>query len=382
MMILIIVLVISVLLNLIFIVFDFGPFYWPKIERKINPYKSLNRDWNLRQSIFLEAALKTMYRKKPLMVWKDPRGISEQLFELKHHTSKASFKKYNYPRAFLLYGICEYALVTKDENVLSTLRHCFDKYLDLEGNPTFVIDKVDQSGFGIVAIKLYRVYKEQKYYNFASHIFEYLLNNFEKNNTFLLYRPGQKAWLNDVLGLTIPFLVEYYKLTSIETSILIAKQQVQHFIKSGIDLQTFIPAHGIDLTTNLKIGSANWGRGIGWFYIALKELYDFDGSFKKEYLGLSNTLLNATTEEGLWSQFPGSSNYYDASATITFLYCLPSTTYNLILMLEKLDKYISKGGFIKQTSGDTYGANSYSKTFGLSEFSQGMMLLLLSKHKK
>lgn len=372
----------SILFNIVVIIYDFGPFYTPKIRRKLRPGRSLNRHWDKQEHILADASVQAMKRRKPLMVWHDPRGIAEQLFDLKHHTSRASFRMFNYPRAFLLYGICEYAITTGNTNLLNSLKGEFDKYLNIEGKPTFTLDKVDQSNFGIVAIRLYGKFKEQKYYEFARVIFEDLLKNYDANKTFLLYRQGQNVWLNDVLGLTVPFLMEYYKLTGNEASMLIAKQQMQHFIERGIDEKTFVPAHGIDLTTRLKVGSINWGRGIGWFFIALKALYEFDGSFKTEYFGLTETLLAATNGEGLWSQFPGSSDYFDASTTTMFLYCLPAEEYNLSEMLKKLDKYVTKDGFIKQTSGDTYGANSYSRTFGKSEFSQGMMLLLLSKHKK
>jgi hypothetical protein len=50
-------------------------------------------------------------------------------------------------------------------------------------------------------------------------------------------------------------------------------------------------------------------------------------------------------------------------------------------ILSKLENYINRDGEILQTSGDTYGVNRYSATFGKSELSQGMLLLLLANAK-
>lgn len=46
--------------------------------------------------------------------------------------------------------------------------------------------------------------------------------------------------------------------------------------------------------------------------------------------------------------------------------------------LNSMKNYIAVDGAILQTSGDTYSFNNYSKSFGNSELSQGMLLLILS----
>jgi hypothetical protein len=47
-------------------------------------------------------------------------------------------------------------------------------------------------------------------------------------------------------------------------------------------------------------------------------------------------------------------------------------------VLKLLKKYIAYDGSLLQTSGDTYSLNNYSKSFGKSELSQGLFLLILS----
>lgn len=51
-------------------------------------------------------------------------------------------------------------------------------------------------------------------------------------------------------------------------------------------------------------------------------------------------------------------------------------------ILSMFAKYINEDGEILQTSGDTYAVNRYSATFGKSELSQGILLLLLANAKK
>jgi hypothetical protein len=59
-----------------------------------------------------------------------------------------------------------------------------------------------------------------------------------------------------------------------------------------------------------------------------------------------------------------------------FLYCLkPLDTNNTYL----LNDFISADGYVQQTSGDTYGINNYSKAFGMSDLSQGFLLLILNQ---
>jgi hypothetical protein len=60
---------------------------------------------------------------------------------------------------------------------------------------------------------------------------------------------------------------------------------------------------------------------------------------------------------------------------------LPKEEYTPDKILKQLSNYISKEGFLLQTSGDTERPNSYSKILGKSELSQGVLLLILSRYK-
>lgn len=70
------------------------------------------------------------------------------------------------------------------------------------------------------------------------------------------------------------------------------------------------------------------------------------------------------------------------STTTLFMYNMllnqPFFTKNEAFSL--LSPYIDKEGYILETSGDTYGINNYSQSFGKSELSQGILLLILSTY--
>ena len=68
-----------------------------------------------------------------------------------------------------------------------------------------------------------------------------------------------------------------------------------------------------------------------------------------------------------------------------FLYSfsyLRENNYSRKFILNLFSKYISDDGSLMNTSGDTYWLNKYSESFGYSELSQGMLLLLLSRSKQ
>lgn len=375
-----IILTVSIIVNLIVFCYDFIPFFHDKFKHKFSKEKVISRDLQMFKDEVLTASLKAIKSKKSLMVWKEPKSISERFFNYIIYANGPKYRNLNFPRAFLMQGLSEYLIRNKDnESNLNILKDNFDKLITNTGEPTFTLDIVDQVPLGIVALNLNEVYCDIKYSNFADIVFKMIENNFNENE-IVLYRKNQKIMFYDTIGMIVPFLVKYHISKNNDKALEIAYQQVEFYVKYGVDRNTFIPSHAVHLETKIKLGSSNWGRGIGWYFLGLKELYEFNGSFEKEYKGLSKILLDLKNEDNVWSQFPGSSIETDTSATTMFLYCLPKEAINIDKELINLNKFIDQEGFIEQTSGDTYGANRYSNTFGKSELTQGMLLLLLSKN--
>lgn len=375
-----ILLVLSILLNLLFLIFDVIPYLVPDFKRKFRKYKSEKIDIVDIERKILDVSMEIIKKKKSIMTW-HPSNLYLGFQSRFRGRVSTEFKNYNYPRAYLMYGISDYLIKTKNEVKLAELKHYFDKYyISDNGQSRFIINKVDQAVFGIVALNLYSIYQEDKYKIFASIIFEFIFANYSKNK-IVLYRENTMNELNDTIGMIVPFLVRYYEFLKNPLALEIARNQLAFFVEYGTDRNTYLPSHGINRTSGIKVGSSNWGRGIGWFFIGLKDFYEISGEFKEQYFGLCNTVLQLKNNEDLWGQFPGSDDTFDASSSTLVIYSLPTEEYNTHKVLNLLSKYISKEGFILQTSGDTERPNSYSKAYGKSELSQGVLLLILGKYK-
>lgn len=378
----------SVLFNLLILVIDTIPFLWLLFKRKFLRVKQKEQvmDYKDLEKSLVRSAEKMIKSEKVLMVWNDHRGFTEKAYDYIRNGSNYKFKTYNYPRAYLYYGLSEYYITNKDRKGLDMLKKCFDGLLNDKGVPIFSLDKVDQAPFGLVAITLYKIYKEEKYKLFYTNIYKYLLG-IRDENKIIKYRQesNSQIQLNDLLGMIIPFLVEYYKITLDLNALEIAKAQLHYYIKYGVDKDTFIPAHGINMHSKIKTGSINWGRGIGWYLLGLASYHSITSEYMYELNGIFESLNKLKTKDNLFSQFPGSNNIFDASTSTMFLYAfsfLKNSKMDKYEILKLFSPYIDKNGKITNTSGDTYGLNSYSQSFGYSELSQGVLLLLLSKTVK
>lgn len=364
---------------------DTVPFLLPKIKRKLKIDSKINSKNPIEiEEKIVDAAMKMVKSPKVTMVWSEYGSITKWIFEYLRCGKNSQFRKFNYPRAFLFFGLIRYYISRNDRDKVGEIKKAFDKLLTPDGKPTFNLDKVDQVPFGITAIELYRIYNENKYKVFFENLYQFLFQRKDING-LVFYRKGQQNQLNDLIGMVVPFLVEYYRITNNAEALIIAKKQLDFYIKYGVDKETYIPAHGINLSSMVKTGSINWGRGIGWYLLGLSSYYEVTGEYYKEFIGIKNSLEKLQLDNKLYSQFPGSSISYDASTSTMFLYSFIHL-YELYKDRKELitifSDFIDKNGYLMQTSGDTYGLNSYSETFGLSELSQGILLLLLSKTKQ
>ncbi len=382
MIILIIVIFLTFLLTLLIVVKL--PSIYLRLERIVRPIHlvdTMQKQWA--ESVYI-AALKMAKSDRVTMVWEEDSKSAKDLFLkiFQNRKNSSEFQKYNYPRAFLFLGIISYLKKNKNKEQLILFKTIFDKYIKDNGEPNFTINRIDQAPFGAVALDLYEIFSETKYLKFADCIFEYLESNIDKNENIIDYRPNLDIVLNDMLGLVIPFLLEYARIANSDKAKLIAEQQINYFNNYGVDINTQIPVHGVNKLTKTKIGSANWGRGIGWYFIGLSYCTKYNNEFAGAFEKLKSTLLSLRLKEKIWSQFPGSSHVFDASSTLMFFYSILINDKKFITedeFFKLLKGYLTKDGVILQTSGDTFGLNDYSKTFGNSELSQGLLLLVLSE---
>lgn len=374
------VLALSLAFNVVTIYWDIYPFIAKRLfkvqEGALTPGQGT-------VSTVTDASLKMVNSPRVTMVWDEPTGVVENLKILVMPRQQKEFYLYSYPRAYLYYGIGQAVLAnpTKVENRDAFLA-ALEKIIDADGKPLFEIKRIDQTPFALAALCAYRINGDSSYLEFAKRIYNYLQGIAEEDG-ILLYRPKQTVLMTDALGMAVPFLVEYYEVTGDETALQMARRQLEYYIRNGgIDKDSGVPAHAVQMETGVKVGSANWGRGIGWYYIALAHFYRQTGEFEQEYERLTQTLLKLRNDKGQWTQYLGADRNFDASSSTMFFYGMLLNNaggMSIDQAVQALAPYISAEGEILQTSGDTYDLNNYSQTFGKSELSQGMLMLILAQ---
>lgn len=373
---------VSLSLNGLVIIFDTIPYALPKIEKRYFPPKTLqisHETTGIKEELLIVNSAITMAKsRRSITVWNEPQGFTQEI--VKHLRSKNidEFRTNNYPQAFLYYGLTEFASKKNNRALLDEIKTSFDTHVNFKAE----IKRIDQVPLGLAALNLYEAYGEKKYLSFSGSLYKFIEQQTEEDG-LISYRKGQPSVFTDTLGLVVPFLLKYDNHTENDTKLL-ARKQINYFVKHGISSETFIPSHLVIRSNGIQAGSINWGRGIGWYAIALALIHKETNEFKDEYYGLLQSLEELKNTENLWGQFPGTNDRFDASASTMFIYSKmindSSLTRNDILKLFK--NYISEDGIILETSGDTYAANNYSKTFGKSELSQGLLLLILSEVKE
>lgn len=372
--------ILSVLVNILFIYFDFLPFLKNilKVKRKQN-IVAVQKDLKIIENEILQTSFDIVETEKQLTTWDKKQYVSERFYHYIKGTKSDSFKKFHFPVAFLYHGLSSYLLNT-DNSDISRFKNTFDKILDDQGNPKFTMDKQDQVPFGLTSLSLYEKFKDEKYLRFSDHIYHFIVKNLD-NDGVVLYNKSSDNQYVDVLGMIVPFLISYYKTTGNNEVLSLAKKQIDFFEQYGLDPITFLPSHSFRLKNRIRTGSVNWGRGFGWYLLGINAVNSVDGSYLSKLEKIYHNV--PETKKFIYSQFPGSSHKVDMSATTMLLNCFLDSKIINITKEEFINTFrpYLQDGYVMQTSGDTIGINDYSDFFGKSEFSQGMFLLILSKLK-
>lgn len=383
-------LIVSIVFNLLFFLFDISPWIKKRFEKKHNLYKVSKEEFEkkiksaTKNMLFSNQLYMTMVEKKSFITW-----VSFKLRGNKYRT----FVKYSYPRAFLFWGVLKYYHIKQESKEIDRIKIRFDElFITNNGQPKFQIDKVDQTVFAQVALELYKQTADEKYKTFVDKFYNYLIS-LKSDNGIILYRYSSATQYVDILGMISPFLIDYGLFFDKKEALDIAYTHMDYWIENGIDSQSHLPFHCIHLKTNIRVGPTNWGRGIGWYGLALAYIISktdemnnpYYNKFIYEMKELMTTLNSLRNKDSLWGQFPGNPKgnglYFDASASLTYLYM--DSLINKSSNFEKsIKKFIDNDGFVDFTSGDTEGINQYSRSYSKSEFSQGMLLLYLSELKK
>lgn len=357
---------ISVIINIIFTL-PYVKYYYDKWYRYYfdKPFFT-----NEKNSLIIKAVADASIKiNKTLMSQQEFCGLFEDIKSYFRPKRNSKIKN-NFYTSYLYAGLSQYALSYNDNNITQKLIKIAENFIDRNTNRlNYDIFQADQYPIGILYINLYKITKDICYRDIATSIYQSLIN---ENKTPFVIKYNKEPDKNyvDSLGMTIPFLMEYHNLTNDAFAKELAIYNIKNYYLFGVDKETGIPAHGYNMSNKMKLGSINWGRGIGWYLFSLSYCSGEIEGIIPPHIDIPLT------------QFPSSSLNFDSStALMTVMYNISHNTPNK-LSLNFIKGHIRTNGLISNCSGDTYGFNNYSHSFSESELCNGLFLLLVSKYKE
>jgi len=275
----------------------------------------------------------------------------------------------SFPLAYLFAGLSYYYLSNENKELDNYLLSVANDYAnDDYTNTRYRINVPDKVPIGLLYINLYRKTGENKYLEVSKAIFKRCLE-FRTRDNLIPYDPVDDFYYIDCTGMIIPFLQEYYSVTGDSLARQVALDNLYTYHQYAVDKETGLPCHGFNPDLKLKMGSANWGRGIGWYLLAAAYTPEFRDS-----------VLDRTLENLPKTQFPGiNGSRYDSSTDLMIeLYKQSKDTLRTYDFFE-LKLHTRSNGMIDDCSGDTHGWNDYSHLSCGSELCNGLYLIIVSK---
>lgn len=244
------------------------------------------------------------------------------------------------------------------------------------------------------AMLAYSILRVEKNPEFIKSGMDQMIECIENNlcdDGLVSYSAGKSATRRyvDTLGFVCPFLTLYGKVYDNKKYIKMAVNQIEQFQKYGI--MNSLPFHCYEIETNMPIGIWGWGRGVGWYTLALTDMYkEMDEAADKQ--SIREILIETAEkckiyerEEGGFSSILQDKNIYDSSSTAMLGYfyanCgkwFSNNTYTEIAKrcLKRLISVTKINGVIDQCQGDTIDIGILSEKYGPMPFVQGITLRL------
>lgn len=385
-----IALIFSFLLNLFFYFVEIHPI----ILKKIHKDKYLtSSDANNHKSLIVKAALQMNLSQNTKMKFGTPDNFFQEVRKLRNSNQEKIFEEYNYLKAFLLNGLIEYGIKRKDNVILNRIPDIFRNYINAKGEILFEMNKVDQATFGLAFIETEQYTHHPEYKKGIDLIYKYLKDSINKKHNIIIYRNKDLHQFVDALGMVCPFLIKYGVTYHDTLALGIANREINYYIKYGLEANTHFPFHAIELDNKIRLGPSTWGRGIGWYAIALAYSIHYTNKHNNPYykvfeneMNIIYNNLNKLRYNNCWGQFINGDENEQVDTSTTALLLLAfniagkeSLTDEAIAHIFR--KYTTTEGYIDFTSGDTFDINRYSTEFGKSELTQGLILSLYSNAK-
>src|SRR5690606_27898493 len=228
----------------------------------------------------------------------------DSLYKDARFSYEESSAQWTYDMGVVLEGMVEVWRNTGDKTYFEYIQGWMDQFVDDNGHirnyrpEEYNIDHIKN---GRSLLFLYKVTGKQKYLKASEKIYSQILTHPRTNEGGFWHKKiyPYQMWL-DGLYMAQPFYTEYAALMGIDSAFDDIVNQFTYMEKHARDEKTALLYHGWDESRKEKwadpeTGLSNhfWGRGIGWYVMALVDVLDY---FPQEHPGREKLLqiLNRT----------------------------------------------------------------------------------------
>ncbi|WP_437919478.1 glycoside hydrolase family 88 protein [Sphingobacterium sp. LRF_L2] len=294
--------------------------------------------------IFLSIIAHTVYAQKAISEQMANTAM-EKLFKDARFTNPEKGPTWTYDMGVVLEGVAEVWKNTGDGKYFQYIQNWMDQYVTENGdirNYKATEYNIDHVKNGRSLLFLYKVTGKEKYLKACQKLYDQLLNHPRTNEGGFWHKhiyPNQ-MWL-DGLYMAQPFYTEYAALMNIPKVFDDVVNQFTYMENHARDEQTGLLYHGWDESrkerwSDPQTGRSKhfWGRGMGWFAMALVDVLDY---FPENHprRGELIQILGRTLAAAAKYQDPKTSvwfdvldlgkregNYVEASASSMFVYAM------------------------------------------------------------
>lgn len=262
-------------------------------------------------------------------------------------------------------GLSYYVMYYNDSKALCYLEKLANSFLTEENDINYEIKSISQYPIGILFLNLYKITNKHKYLEASHRLYNQLVSlcNEQKRIDYIFI--NDTNCYVDVLGMIVPFLIEYSEVTKKREAYEIAIQNISIFKEYGTDLVTGIPCHEYDPITKIKLGISNWGRGIGWYLLALAYCPEIEDKKLIESINKMD-----------YKQYPLSKkSKYDTSVHLLFEIFKQSRCSDRTPDLSEIKSHTTTDGFIRGSSSDS----PYGNEETIAPFCNGFLLMLMTR---
>lgn len=273
------------------------------------------------------------------------RTAMDKLFKDARFTNVEKGPTWTYDMGVVLEGVAEVWKNTGNGDYFTYIQNWMDQYVGEDGsirNYKETEYNIDHVKNGRSLLFLYKVTGKEKYLKASGKLYEQLKNHPRTNEGGFWHKKiyPYQMWL-DGLYMAQPFYTEYAALMDIPAIYDDVVNQFTYMESHARDPKTGLLYHGWDESRKERWSDPNtglskhfWGRGMGWFAMALVDVLDNfpqDHPRRQELIQILNRTLTAAAKfqdakTGVWYDVldlaSREGNYVEASASSMFVYAL------------------------------------------------------------